>query len=119
MSQWLIDNKLSHHLGKIESILFESKYTIRSNPYFNLTFNVSVIEPQLLLSILVLHLDQSLYFDGMAISVLTNASARLKFLHHKKEYFTQHAKKLFIVSLIQFNYDYVCYIRYNGLTHVL
>lgn len=32
ISEWLVDNKLSLHLGKTESILFGSKPKLRSNP---------------------------------------------------------------------------------------
>ena len=55
----------------------------------------------------------------MACSVIKKANARLKFLYRKKEYLTQHAKKLLVMSLIQCHYEYACSIRYNGLTHAL
>ena len=98
VSQCLIDNKLSLHLGKTESILFGSKYKIKSNPNLNVTCNSSVIEPTTNVKYLGATLDQSLYFDSMACSVLKKANARLKFLYRKKEYLTQHAKKLLVMS---------------------
>ena len=119
VSQWLIDNKLSLHLGKTESILFGSKHKVKSNPNLNITCNGSVIEPTTSVKYLGATLDQSLSFDTMACSVLKKANSRLKFLYRKKDYLTQHAKRLLAMSLIQCHYDYACSIWYNGLTQVL
>lgn len=80
VSQWLIANKLSLHLGKTESILFGSKHKVKSNPNLNITCNGSVIEPTTSVKYLGATLDQSLSFDTMACSVLKKANSRLKFL---------------------------------------
>ena len=90
VSQWLID-KLLLRLGKTESILFGSKYKIKSNPNLNVTCNGSVIEPITNVKYLGATLDQSLSFDSVACSV-KKANARFKFLSRKKEYLTQHEK---------------------------
>ena len=45
VSQWLTDNKLSLHVSKTESILFGSKYKLRSTPNLNVSCNGKVIEP--------------------------------------------------------------------------
>lgn len=45
VSKWLIDNKLSLHLGKTESVLFGSKPKLRLNPNLNVSCNGQVIEP--------------------------------------------------------------------------
>ena len=37
VSHWLVDNKLSLHLGKTESILFGSKQKLRSQSSHNVT----------------------------------------------------------------------------------
>jgi hypothetical protein len=55
----------------------------------------------------------------MANSVLKKANARLKYLYRKKEYLTQHTKKLLVMSLIQCHYDYACSIWYHGLSKFL
>ena len=39
LTQWLIDNKLSLHLGKTESILFGSPQKIKCNPSLEITCN--------------------------------------------------------------------------------
>ena len=119
VSQWLIDNKLSLHLGKTESILFGSKYRTRSTPGLDITCNGTDIKPSHCVKYLGVTLDQNLSFEAMANSVLKKANARLKYLYRKKEYLTQHTKKLLVMSLIQCHYDYACSIWYHGLSKFL
>ena len=42
--RWMIDNKLSLHVGKTESILFCSKGKFKYTGDFNVTYNNQVIE---------------------------------------------------------------------------
>ena len=119
VSQWLVDNKLSLHLGKTESILFGSKHRLKSNSSLDITCNGTVINPTSSVKYLGATIDQSLSFDTMARSVLQKANARLKYLYRKKDFLTQHTKKLLIMSLIQCHFDYCCSIWYPGLTQVL
>ena len=46
ISEWLINNKLSLHLGKTESILFGSKSRLRSRSNLNIECKGSKIEPK-------------------------------------------------------------------------
>jgi len=116
VSQWLIDNKLSLHLGKTESILFGTKHKLRSNPRLNIICNDTVIEPTSAVKYLGASIDQNLSFVNMAQSVVKKSNSRLKFLYRKSEYLTQHTKKLLVMSLIQCHFDYACSVWYNGLT---
>lgn len=115
VSKWLIDNKLLLHLGKTESILFDFKPKLRLNPNLNVSCNGQVIEPTSSVNYLGATLDQNLSCDAMASSVIKKANSRLKFLHRKREYLTQHAKKLLVMSLIQCHFDYACSFWYYGL----
>ena len=119
VSQWLVDNKLSLHLGKTESILFGSKHRIRSNSALDITCNGTTIQPTSAVKYLGASIDQTLSFDSMARSVLKKANARLKYLYRKKGYLTQHTKKLLVMALIQCHFDYACPIWYNGLSQLL
>jgi len=78
-----------------------------------------VINPTSSVKYLGATIDQSLSFDSMARSVLQKANARLKYLYRKKDFLTQHTKKLLIMSLIQCHFDYCCSIWYPGLTQLL
>ena len=119
VSQWLIDNKLSLHLGKTESILFGSKHRLKSNPNLDITCNGTTINSTTAVKYLGADIDQSLSFESMARTVLKKANSRLKYLHRKKEFLTQHTKKLLVMALIQCHFDYACSIWYNGLTQLL
>ena len=119
VSQWLVDNKLSLHLGKTESILFGSKQRIGPNKSLVIKCNGTEINSTSSVKYLGATIDQFLSFDAMARSVLQKANARLKFLYRKKEFLTQHTMKLLVMSLIQCHFDYCCTIWYPGLTQML
>ena len=44
VSEWLVDNKLSLHLGKTESILFGSRPRLKSQPVLSITCKGTIIE---------------------------------------------------------------------------
>ena len=81
LSQWLIDNKFSLHLGKIESILFGSTQKIKCNPSLEITCNNSAIKSTTSVKYLGASLDQTLSFSKLAQSLLKKANARLKCLY--------------------------------------
>ena len=119
VSQWLVDNKLSLHLGKTESILFGSKHRLRSNSTLNISFNGSNIESTTSVKYFGATIDQNLSFDSMARSIIKKANARLKYLYRKKGYLTKHTKKLLAMALIQCHFDYASSIWYYSLTKSL
>ena len=55
----------------------------------------------------------------MATSVLQKANARLKFLYRKRNFLNLTTKKLLVMSLIQFHFDYARSFWYPGLSKVL
>ena len=59
VSEWLIDNKLSMHLGKTESILFGSKSRLRSRSNLNIECKGNKIEPKDKVKYLGAVLDQT------------------------------------------------------------
>ena len=48
VSEWLVDNKLSLHLGKTESILFGSRPRLKSQSVLSITCKSAVIEAKIL-----------------------------------------------------------------------
>ena len=48
LSEWLVDNKLSLHLGKMESILFRSRPRFKSLSVLSITFKGTFIEQTIL-----------------------------------------------------------------------
>ena len=84
LSQWLVDNKLYLYLGKTESILFGSRYKLKSNPNLSISCNGSTIKSASSVKYLGVTIDQHLTFYEMVRSVNRTANSRLKFLYRKK-----------------------------------
>ena len=119
VSQWLVDNKLSLHLGKTESILFGSKRKLHSESNLKIKCNETSISSTSSVKYLGVTIDQFLSFKDMAETVIKKANARLSFLYRKKEYLNFQMRKLLFTSLIQCHFDYASAVWYNGLTQNL
>ena len=87
VSEWLIDNKLSLHLDKTESISFGSKTMLRPRSNLNIECKGSKIEPKDKVKYLGAILDQTLSGESMVNSFLQRANARLTFLYRKQKLF--------------------------------
>ena len=59
-SKWLIDNKLSLHMGKTKCILFGSKRKLRKHGHFSIECNGHTIKAQHSVKYLGLNLDDQL-----------------------------------------------------------
>jgi len=119
VSHWLVDNKLSLHLGKTESILFGSKPKLKKESNLNISCNGTVIQHTDSVKYLGATLDQCLSFESMVTSVIKKANARLKFLYRKQRFLSFDTKKMLIMSLIQCHFDYTCSIWYYGISQNL
>ena len=102
--------------GKTESILFGSKFKLKSNPNLSISCNDSTTKSASSVKYLGVTIDQHLTFSEMVRSVIRIANSRLKYLYRKKAYLTEHTKLLLIQTLIQCHYDYACSIWYSGLS---
>lgn len=100
VSQWLIDNKLSLHLGKTETILFGSKHRLKTGSSLHVSCKGTDIQSTSNVKYLGATLDQSLSGEAMASSIIKKANARLKFLYRKRDYLTFHTKKHLVMALI-------------------
>ena len=116
---WLVNNKLSLHLGKTESILFGSKPKIRNGSTLNISCNGATISATSSVKYLGATLDQNLSGETIAMAVIGKANSRLKFLYRKSKFLTMHTRKLLVSSLIQCHFDYSCSFWYPGLTQFL
>ena len=117
VNDWLIDNKLSLHVGKTESILFGSKRKLAKHSELNIKCGNSQIMPISEIKYLGLDIHQSLDGEITADKVIKRANSRLKFLQRKGRYLNVYTKKLLVSALnIQCHYDYACSSWYLGLT---
>lgn len=65
VSDWLVDNKLSLHLGKTESILFGCRPKLNNEPNLNIVCNGVNIKYTDSVKYLGVTLDQTLSFDSL------------------------------------------------------
>ena len=70
VSNWLIDNKLSLHLGKTQSILFGMKRRLNTGVKFNVICNGNVIESKSNVTYFGVTLDQFLSGEIIASNIL-------------------------------------------------
>ena len=82
VSNWLIDNKLSLHLGKTQSIGVGIKIKLSTGVKLNVVCNGNVIESKLNVTYLgVTFVDQFLSGEIIASNILYKSSNKLKFLY--------------------------------------
>ena len=115
ISEWLVDNKLSLHLGKTESILFGQKRKIK-NKSLSVVCDDTKISSSSTVKYLGAELDQSLDGEEMARKVVNKVYARIKFLYRKSQFLDTNTRKLLASALVQCHYDYACSFWYSGLT---
>ncbi len=119
VSEWLVDNKLSLHLGKTESILFGTKRKLKKQASLNVKCNGVSIQSSSTVKYLGIEMDQSLSGEVIAEKVIKKVNSRLKFLHRKAKYLNSYCRKLLVSSLLQCHIDYACCTWYSGLTRKL
>ena len=119
VSEWLVDNKLSLHLGKTESILFASKIRLKSQSNLQISNKGINIESKEVVKYLGVVLEQCLSGESMVKLIIQKANARLKFLFRKQKFLNLHSKKLLVMSLIQCHFGYACSLWYPGLLQLL
>ena len=116
VNEWLIDNKLSLHLGKTESVLFGPKRKLAKQSELGITCGNTQITPKSEIKYLGLDIHQSLDGEITADKVIKKANSRLKFLQRKGRFLNVYTKKLLVSAQIQCHYDYACSSWYLGLT---
>ena len=118
-SQWLVDNKLSLHLGKTECILFGSKRRLKRVNNFKIVCNDHTIESVQSVKYLGIHLDQCVSGVSTANNILKKASSRLRFLYRQSSFLNKKSKCSLYSALIQCHFDYSSSSWYQSLTQNL
>ena len=78
-SSWLVDNKLSLHLGKTECLLFGPPRKLKSIEKFEVVCNNHVIKSTDSVKYLGLQIDKFLDCERIVLSIVQKVNARLKF----------------------------------------
>ena len=115
-NNWLINNKLSLHVGKTELILFGSRKQLKQASNFHVSYNGYEIQPVSSLKYLVVLIDQHLSGHAMVASIIMKATGRLKFLYRHSLYFNQKLRKTLCSALLQCHLDYCCTSWFCGLS---
>ena len=116
VSVWLIDNKLSLHLGKTESILSGTKRKLSNSTALNMSCNGTNIKSKSSVKYLGATIDNSLSGDAMAFGIIQKANCRLKFLYRNAKFLNRYVKRMLASSLIQCHFDYGCTSWFSGLS---
>ena len=79
VGNWLVDNKLSLHLCKTESILFGSKVKLGKSPNLNVKCKHTKINPKSVFKYLGAEIDQHVSGEDMASKIIKKISSRTNF----------------------------------------
>ena len=112
---WLIDNKLSLHLGKTELILFGTKRKLKKVDNFYIKCGDTIINSVESVKYLGLNLDNDLSGVSIVNNILKKAGGRLKFLYRYSDILNEKSRKTLCSALIQCYFDYSCSSWYAGL----
>ena len=114
-SEWLVDNKLSLHLGKTECMLFGPKHKLKRQPQFSVTCKDHTIQGSKEVKYLGLTIDSFLSREPIVSSIISKVNAKLKFLYRQSKCLDLKTKQLLCSALIQCHFDYSCSSWYEGL----
>ena len=115
LSNWLIDNTLSLHLDKTESILFWTKHMLSKHSKLAIFCGNNVITSKTVIRYLGVDLEQTLSGTAIVENILKKGNSRLKFLCRQATYLTTRSRKLLTSALILCHFGYACSAWYSGL----
>lgn len=118
-NNWLIENKLSIHYGKCESVLFGSKRKCKMVDNFSITCNGHTITSQSNIKYLGSQIDSNLSGETIATHLIKKANGKMKFLYRYSNFLDKSTRKILCSSLIQSSLDYASMSWYHGLTSKL
>ena len=118
-SDWLVDNKLSLHLGKTECMLFGPKRKLGKVEHFSIVCKEHVIKASQQVKYLGLYIDAKLCGESIVSSIVQKVNSRLKFLYRQARFLDQKSKFSLCSALILCHLDYSSSSWYSGLSKTL
>ncbi|XP_056010849.1 uncharacterized protein LOC125680728 [Ostrea edulis] len=117
---WLVDNKLSLHLGKTKSIIFGPKSKLsQAAEDFCVKCNNRTIGAQNCIKYISIFIDNKLSGESIVNSIVRKVNQRLKFLYRNKGCLSLSSRKSLCTALLQCHLDYACASWFEGLTKCL
>ena len=117
--QWLIDNKLSLHLGKTEAIIFGTKRKLNKLEPLNVKCGDISIKNVFKVKYLGIEINNTLSGADIVTNIIKKTNTRLKFLYRYKDMLNFSIRKTLCTALIQCHYDYSCSSWYPGIGKTL
>jgi hypothetical protein len=117
--KWLIDNRLSLHLGKTEAILFGTRRKISKSDDFVVMCGDSPVVRVSSIKYLGVHLDAELSFGSHVGSILNKCSSRLAFLYRQAGVLSGQSRRTLCSALIQPYMFYCCSAWSQGISCIL
>ena len=117
--KWLVDNRLSLHLGKTECILFSSRRRLAADVDFQIRVGDTAVERVASVKYLGVVLDQCLDFSVHVQGILKKAGAKLGFLYRNRSFLNTHTRRILCGSLIFSGLEYCSSSWYPGLSVTL
>ena len=114
-----MDNKLSLHVGKTQSILFTSKRKLKQQQFLNIFCDGIHVKGKEVVTYLGGLLDQNLSGKDMAQKIIQKSNASIKFLYRKKMFLNQKCRKTGCMAMIQSRIDYASNFYYHTLPKYL
>ena len=118
-SSWLVDNKLSLHLGKTECVMFGSKRKLKHVDDFKIVCNGHTIKSTQSVKYLGLNIDNTLSGETIVNNIVSKVNSRLKFLYRQARFLDFKTRKYLCSALIQCHLDYSCSSWYPNLNRCL
>ena len=116
---WLIENKLSLHMGKTECVLFGTSHRLSKVADFQISCSGTVINRVSTVKYLGVTLDQNLKFGEYLEGVIKQCAGRISFLFRQSALLDLNCRRILCNALIQPYLDYCCTAWYSSLSAVL
>ena len=114
---WLIDNRLSLHLGKTECILFGPKRRLNAGADFTVKLDDVIVKRVTTVKYLGVLLDQHMSFSAHVDKLLANTRNRLAFLYRNRSFLGYRTRKILCQTLIFSCLEYCSPSWYPGLSN--
>ena len=114
--KWLVDNRLSLHLGKTECILFGTKCRLAKNIDFDVRLGEVLVNRVTSVKYLGVNLDQCLDFSVHVDDIIKKASGKLHFLYRNRLFLNRAIRRILCQSLVFSGLEYCASSWYSGIT---
>ena len=116
---WLVENKLSLHVGKTECILFGTSRRLKRVGTFHVTCDGMAVNRVTSVKYLGVILDQHFKFTDHVTQMINKCAGRIGFLYRNSSSLDQRCRRVLCNSLIQPYLDYCSSTWYSGLSQML